>query len=44
MSEVSIQPKPKTGLEGRMPVSLGYSLPVSIQPKPKTGLEETNQC
>ena len=37
--EVSIQPKPKTGLEG-IPSRVGYSCDgVSIQPKPKTGLE-----
>ena len=38
---VSIQPKPKTGLEGEIFVKLMCFNPVvSIQPKPKTGLED----
>ena len=37
---VSIQPKPKTGLEGYR-LNVRYAqFDVSIQPKPKTGLEE----
>ena len=36
---VSIQPKPKTGLEAKVKVNLKVLLLVSIQPKPKTGLE-----
>ena len=37
---VSIQPKPKTGLEGFNRHALRPNTEVSIQPKPKTGLEE----
>ena len=36
---VSIQPKPKNGLEGVVPTAITKPFPVSIQPKPKNGLE-----
>ena len=39
-SAVSIQPKPKTGLEESPLSSKAKKVQVSIQPKPKTGLEE----
>ena len=40
---VSIQPKPKTGLEVVRTVANALRVIVSIQPKPKTGLEVGRQ-
>ena len=37
---VSIQPKPKKGLEAKNLLLICYPNKVSIQPKPKKGLEE----
>ena len=37
---VSIQPKPKTGLEVTTSLKPNFTEGVSIQPKPKTGLED----
>ena len=42
-NRVSIQPKPKTGLEGVPKFRRPSPFSVSIQPKPKTGLEEVIQ-
>ena len=40
LKKVSIQPKPKTGLEEVSDLDVSSDSVVSIQPKPKTGLED----